>query len=91
MIKKYFGQSEEWEGDFFASTSELKRMSDYAGLGMLKLPELPWSLFLLIKRDSWIQKVKEAPDGGEILKTIWRLKQTKADLNKVRKFQERRE
>lgn len=65
-------------------------MSEYSGLDFKKLRSLPLSLYLIIKRDSWINSMKSTEDGREVLKAIWRLNQKKADIKKIRKFNERR-
>ncbi|MFM1538793.1 MULTISPECIES: hypothetical protein [Helcococcus] len=83
-IKQKYFKNEEWEENFLQSSSELKRMSDYAGCSLFDLLNLPLPVFLLIKRDSWLDSMNKTEDGREVLKDLWRLGQTKADLTKVR-------
>ncbi|WP_207750689.1 hypothetical protein [Anaeromonas gelatinilytica] len=90
MFKKYF-PSEEWEKDFNNLTSEVKAISEYTGLNFYEVYSLPYSLYLLYKKDSWIYGLKQTEKGQEFLKTLWRLKQTKADTRAIRAFQGRRE
>lgn len=45
---------------------------------------LPYSYFLLLNKESWIESYMMAEGGPEILKTLWRLQQTEPDLKKVR-------
>ncbi|WP_288868810.1 hypothetical protein [uncultured Parvimonas sp.] len=65
-------------------TSEQKRMSDYAKCSLFDLYNLPLPLYLLIKKDSWIDSMNSTEEGREALKDFWRLSQTKADLKKIR-------
>jgi len=53
--------------------------------------DLPYSLYLLYRKESWIESWNRTEEGREFLKTIWRLKQTKADIKKIREFQHRKE
>ncbi len=46
---------------------------------------LPYSYFLLLNRESWIESYEQTQEGREILKNLWRLQQTKADETAVRK------
>lgn len=84
VTDKYFTK-EEWEGEIQAQTVELKRMSNYCGAPMLELEDLPLSLFLLIKRDSWIESMMHSDESREVLKNIWRLQQTEPDLKAIHK------
>lgn len=83
-------QTEDWEGDYYTPTSTLKRIQRYSGLTFEQILDLPYSYFLLLGRDSWIDSWYQSENGREFLKDLWRLKQTKADLDAVRKFQKER-
>ncbi len=52
---------------------------------------LPYSYFLLLNRESWIHSYNTSIEGREILKDLWRLQQTKADVKAIRKYQNRKE
>lgn len=65
-------------------TSEQKRMSEYAKCSIFDLNLLPLPIYLLIKRDSWIDSMNTTESGREALKDFWRLSQTKPDLKKIR-------
>lgn len=75
---------------FSTGTSELNRMSKYSGLNFNEVLNLPYSMYLLLSKDSWIDVCNNTESGREFLKTIWRLQQTKADTNKIREFQSRK-
>lgn len=81
---------EEWERQFDISTGELKAISDYAGLSILEVLDLPYSFFLLLRKDAWTNTLRQSEQGQEFLKTLWRLQQTKADTKAIRNFKERR-
>lgn len=86
FAEKYF-QSEGWEKSYIMRTSELRRISRYSGLSFTEILNLPYPLFLLLRRDSWIDSWMQNPDGREFLKNLWRLKQTGADIDAVRKHE----
>lgn len=48
---------------------------------------LPYSLYLLYRKESWVDSWNRTEEGREFLKTLWRLNQTKADLKAVREHQ----
>lgn len=50
--------------------------------------DLPYSFFLLLNRESWIESWRTS-QGAEFLKDLWRLQQTKADLEAVRRHEGR--
>ena len=83
---KYF-QVEGWEKEFAIRTSELKRISKYSGLNFIEVLNMPYPLFLMLRRDSWIDSWMQNPDGREFLKNLWRLRQTRADVDTVRKYE----
>lgn len=88
-MKKYV-DFEEWEEDFSLSTGELKRISRYTGMNFNEVLDSPYSMYLLYRKESWIDSWNKTEEGREFLKTLWRLTQTKADIKKVREFQNRR-
>ncbi|MDO4778509.1 MAG: hypothetical protein Q4A42_03020 [Tissierellia bacterium] len=59
-------------------------MSEYAKCSLFELLKLPLQVYLLIKKDSWIDSMNSTEKGREALKDFWRLSQTKADLKKIR-------
>lgn len=59
-------------------------MSEYAKCSLFELLQLPLQVYLLIKKDSWIDSMNSTEKGREALKDFWRLSQTKADLKKIR-------
>ncbi|KMT21598.1 hypothetical protein [Clostridium cylindrosporum] len=89
ILEKYF-PSEEWENNIFCSTGELKAISDYTGLNFKEIESLTYVEYLLFKKDAWVFNLKQSENGQEFLKTLYRLRQTKADINAIRKFNERR-
>ncbi|MDB1935274.1 hypothetical protein PMY12_18530 [Clostridium tertium] len=90
IIDKYI-KIEEWENDYALCTAELRRISKYTGLNFDEVLNLPYSLYLLYRKDSWIDSWRKTEEGREFLKALWRLKQTKADTKKIREFQQRKE
>lgn len=53
--------------------------------------DVPYSYFLLLNKESWIDSYMQFTDGRELLKNLWRLNQTEPDLNAVHGFQKRGE
>lgn len=53
--------------------------------------ELPYSYFLLLARESWIESYNSYPETREVLKDLWRLQQTEPDLKAIDKFNHRKE
>lgn len=64
-------------------------MSEYSGLSFVELAHLPLSMFLLIRRDSWISSMMNGENGREFLKTLWRIQQTEPDMEAVERFRQR--
>lgn len=60
-------------------------------MNFIQVMQLPYSYFLLLNRESWIDSYNSSAEGREILKNIWRLQQKTADVTAVRKFQHRKE
>jgi len=69
------------------STGSLARIRRYSGLNFNEILDLPYSFYLLLNKESWIDSFRGTPDGAEILKSLWRLKQTEADYQKVREYE----
>lgn len=87
-MKRYF-KVEEWERDYEISTWDLKLISQYTGLNFNEVYDLPYGLYLLYLKESWINNLKQTDEGKQFLKDLWRLQQTKADLNSIRSFTNR--
>lgn len=85
-MEKYF-PSEDWEEEYYLKTAVIRRIGQYAGLNFHEVVRLPYSYFLFLNRESWIDSYQSSKEGRETLKDLWRLRQTKADLAKIRKFQ----
>ncbi|RGB58282.1 hypothetical protein DXA09_00795 [Absiella sp. AM54-8XD] len=51
--------------------------------------ELPISLFLLFRKNTWIYNQTRSEDGRKMLKDFWRLQQTEPDIEAIHRFQER--
>lgn len=51
--------------------------------------ELSYPLFLLYRKDAWVNGLKQSEEGRELLKTLWRLQQTEADVDAIHRFQQR--
>lgn len=83
IFKKYFN-NEEWADDFSQHTAELKRMANYADCSIFDIENLPLTLYMVIKRDSWIESMMSSEEGRLVLKDIWRLQQTHAEIDKIR-------
>lgn len=89
IIAKYFA-SDEWESEYTLLSGELKAIADYTGLSIREVTDLPISLFLLFKKDSWIANNLKSQQGRDFLKDLHRLQQTKADVNAIRDFNKKR-
>lgn len=90
IINKYMGKKEQWEDDYNITTSSYSRISKYTGLNFLQIDNLPYNEYLLYNRDSWIDSFNKTEEGREFLKTLWRLKQTKPDIEAIREFNNER-
>lgn len=86
IIEKYF-ETQEWEKDYQNSSAEIKAISDYTGISFGDVLELPVSLFLLYRKESWIYFNSKSENGKEFLKALWRLRQTNPDYEAIHKFQ----
>lgn len=72
-------------------TGTIKRISRYSGLNFAEVLDLPYSYFLLLNREAWIESYQATQEGREILRNLWRLQQTEADENAITQFTGRRE
>lgn len=82
---------EDWERAYNLNTEIIKRISEYARLSFKEVIQLPYSYFLLLNRESWIDSYNSSVEGRKILKELWTLQQTGADLEAVHAFQKRKE
>lgn len=80
---------EDWERSYNLKTSILKRISQYSGFNFNEIMDLPYSYFLLLNRESWISSYQTSEEGMKILKNLWRLQQTEADVSAIREFNKR--
>lgn len=64
-------------------------IKNYTGLNFNEVLELPYSLYLLYKKEAWVDSWRGTPEGANFLKDLWRLQQTEADMQSVKKFNER--
>lgn len=85
IIKKYF-VTEEWEVEYENISGEVKAIADYTGLSFEKVMNLPYSLFLLYRRESWIFNNMRSEPGRKLLKDLIRFQTTKADMHAVRAY-----
>lgn len=89
LIDKYF-KVEKWQKETQINTGELKAISDFTGLSFKEIEDLTYYEYCLYRRDAWVFLLNQSEEGREFLKTTWRLTQTKADLQAVRDFNQRR-
>jgi len=71
------------------STAELSNIKEYTGLTFGQIIDLPIGELLLYRRDAWVSRMKSSERGREFLKTLWRLQQTEADEEAIKRFNER--
>ncbi|MBY0755022.1 hypothetical protein K5V21_06080 [Clostridium sardiniense] len=90
IVNKYF-PSEKWEEQYYCETADIKAVSEYTGLNFNEIYNLPYSLFLLYRKDAWLSGLKGTEKGQEFLETLWGLTQTKADYEAIGKFQGKEE
>ena len=64
----------------------IKRISEYTGLNFNEVLNLPYSYFLLLNKESWVDSYMHSEKGMDVLKNLWRLQQTKADEKAVKKY-----
>ena len=89
MIEKYF-PSERWEDAYRLTTAPIRRVARYAGIDFNAVLNLPYSYFMLLNREAWIDSYMQTEQGRELLKTLWRLQQTEADVNALHDYQQKR-
>lgn len=86
LTDKYF-KKEQWEQELTSNTSDYKAVSDYSGVPLDKVLDLPYSQFRLYLRDAWLSNMNMSEDGKKFLETCWRIRQTKADENAIKEYQ----
>ncbi len=67
-------------------TMQLKMVRDYTGLSFDQILDLPLSLFLLYRYDSYIYDIYTTTGGKEYLEQCWLMEQTKPDKENLRKL-----
>jgi hypothetical protein len=67
----------------------VKRISNYTGLNFNEVLNLNYGAYLLYRKESWIDVMNQSKKGKELLKNLWRYKQTDADEQKIKEFTER--
>lgn len=82
---------EDWERTYNLETATIRRISQYTGMNFKETLQLPYSFFLLLSKESWIDSYNRYPETREILKNLWRLRQTEADTGAISRFQHRKE
>lgn len=85
IIDKYY-HLEDWENQYQLQSAEIKAIIDYSGLSFNEVTNLPLSLFLCLKKDTWIHNHKKTKEGQELLKTLYRLQQTEPDYDAIHRF-----
>ena len=85
-MKKYF-DVENWELEekYSVITSDIRSIKNYTGLNFTEISELPYYLFCLYKRDSWIYSLKQSEDGRKFLKELRDLMQADPDYDALRR------
>lgn len=80
---------EDWERAYSQKTSVLNRISRYSGFDFDEILNLPYSYYLLLSKESWIDSYLRTEGGSKILKDLWRLQQTEMDEKAVREYARR--
>ena len=86
LVDKYF-QKELWEQEITSNTSDYKAVSDYSGVPLDKVQDLPYSQYKLYLRDAWLSNMSRNEEGRKFLETCWRIRQTSADEQAIEKYQ----
>lgn len=86
LVDKYF-QKELWEQEITSNTSDYKAVSDYSGVPLDKVQDLPYSQYKLYLRDAWLSNMSRNEEGRKFLETCWRIRQTSADETAIEKYQ----
>ena len=66
---KYFS-IEDWQRDFPTTTGEQKAISEYASISLLQVINLPYSKYMILRRDSWVRNMSSSEEGKELLKSL---------------------
>lgn len=74
---------------YLLETATLRRISKYSGLNFEEILELPYSYYLLLNKESWIDSWMQTEEGRDFLKNLWRLQQQDPDMDAVNRFQKR--
>lgn len=64
----------------------IKQVMDYSRLNYFEVMELPFDLFLLMKKHAFIDKMNETEEGRQYLKDCERLKKTKPDYSALKEL-----
>ena len=56
-------------------------------MNFMEILNLPYPFYLLLRKDSWIDSFMGNESGREMLKNMWRLRQTAADESAVREME----
>lgn len=54
-------------------------VSDYTGLNLCEVLELPYLRYLAWRRDAYIHRLEQSEQGREYLANAWRMEQTEPD------------
>lgn len=58
-------------------------VSEYTGLNIREVNDLPYVLYYIYKRDAWIFNQRQSKEGQELLKELYLLQQNEADYEKI--------
>lgn len=73
---------------FKVDTQELKRMYEYSGLNFNELLSLPYSKFMLIRKDSFYHDLKQSEQGVEVLDALGKINITYGEeINDFKEFE----
>lgn len=64
----------------------LRTIKEYSGFSFKEILDLPYSYFLLLRKESWIYSFQTSQEGTEILKNLWRLQQKDPDIKSIREI-----
>lgn len=66
----------------------IKDVIDYSGMDYYRVLKLPLDVFMLMRKNKFINDCMQTEEGQKYLKDCERLKQTEPDYDAVRKFQQ---
>lgn len=87
LVEQHF-KKEPWEQEIQTATSHLKAISDYSGVPLNQVLDLPYTLFKVYLRDSWVENMLSNEEGRKFLETCWRIGQTHADEQAIKEYQQ---